>query len=161
MTIIGKTVTSPFLGPFSGPGEVRHAREKAQPQEVQPVERIKPSRRDQNDATRQAPFAPKNIAEDRRSEDRRNAARRPQDGPTTADPGATQGQPAAVERDSGFITQLLFQDDLKAQNAGKAQRAESIRQHPQGAALGSEVYRLAGAEPSLHSKEATFISIAV
>jgi len=156
MTIIGKPVTSPLHGPFSGPGEVRPAREKSETQQVQPVERIKSHRRDQNHAPKQAPFTAKEFAEDRRT-----AGGNPRGTAPAKDTAETKGHGSDAGRESGFVAQLLVQDSATPQNAGKAQRAEIVRQHPQGAALGSEVYRLAGAEPSLLSKDATFISIAV
>ena len=105
---------------------------------------------------RQVPFTTKDITDDRPSAPRTGKAGvPPQDTPQTKNHAGSPG------RHSGFIAQMLFQETLTSQNTGKAQRADIVRQHPQGAALGSEIYRIAGAEPSLLSNNATFISIAV
>ena len=74
----------------------------------------------------------------------REAETRPSDQPSTA-----------------FLVQVLAQDTQPFRGVGLAGYGQTIDEHRDAAAIGSLLYRQAGAEPEVLSGRATFLSLAV
>ena len=62
---------------------------------------------------------------------------------------------------TAFLVQLIAQDAQPQPGVGLAGYGQTIDEHRDAAAIGSLVYRQAGAEPEVLSGRATFLSIAV
>ena len=71
-------------------------------------------------------------------------------------PNITRSEPSTL-----FLVQLLSQENREDTRPGLPEIDQTIKDHRDGAAFGTEQYRLAGGEPSILTEGATFLRIAV